>query len=58
MPVDLEADAAEGELDVRLALAELTDVQVTGIDPRGVSWHGLRIGPDPYGWSCAVTVDV
>ncbi|WP_432194045.1 archease [Streptomyces sp. bgisy027] len=58
VPVDLEADAAEGELDVRLALAELTDVRVTGIDPRGVSWHGLHIGPDPYGWSCAVTVDV
>ncbi|MFG1664706.1 archease [Streptomyces sp. Y7] len=58
VPVDLEADVTEGELDVRLALAELSDVAVTGTDPRNVSWHGLRIGPGPYGWSCAVTLDV
>ncbi|KUL20536.1 archease [Streptomyces regalis] len=58
VPVDLEADTTDGDLDVRLALAELTDVEVTGASPKGISWHGLRIGPDPYGWSCAVTVDV
>lgn len=58
VPVDLEADTTDGDLDVRLALAELGDVEVTGATPKGVSWHGLRIGPDPYGWSCAVTVDV
>ncbi|MDO0909824.1 archease [Streptomyces sp. DT2A-34] len=58
VPVDLEADTTDGDLDVRLALVELTDVEVTGATPKGISWHGLRIGPDPYGWSCAVTVDV
>ncbi|MFE7277546.1 archease [Streptomyces sp. NPDC057623] len=58
VPVDLEADTTDGDLDVRLALAELGDVEVTGATPKGVSWHGLHIGPDPYGWSCAVTVDV
>ncbi len=59
VPVDLEADSDdEGDLDVRLALADLTDVEVTGATPKGVSWHGLHFGPDPYGWSCAVTVDV
>lgn len=58
VPVDLEADAMDGDLDVRLALAELADVEVTGATPKGISWHGLHIGPDPYGWSCAVTVDV
>jgi SHS2 domain-containing protein len=58
VPVDLEADTTDGDLDVRLALAELEDVEVTGATPKGVSWHGLHIGPDPYGWSCAVTVDV
>ncbi|MFH0519350.1 archease [Streptomyces sp. M41] len=58
VPVDLEAEDADGDLDVRLALAELSDVEVTGATPKGVSWHGLHIGPGPYGWSCAVTVDV
>ncbi len=58
VPVDLEADATAGDLDVRLALAELADVEVTGGTPKGISWHGLHFGPDPYGWSCAVTVDV
>lgn len=58
VPVDLEADTADGDLDVRLALADMADVRVTGAFPKGVSWHGLHIGPDAYGWSCAVTVDV
>ncbi|WP_369174400.1 archease [Streptomyces sp. R28] len=58
VPVDLEADPTDGDLDVRLAMVELTDVEITGATPKGVSWHGLHIGPDPYGWSCAVTVDV
>jgi SHS2 domain-containing protein len=58
VPVDLEADEAEDGLEVRLALAGLADVEITGAVPKGVSWHGLRIGPGPYGWSCSVTVDV
>lgn len=58
VPVDVAADAAGGGLDVRLAVAPLADVEITGAAPKGVSWHGLRIGPDAYGWSCAVTVDV
>jgi SHS2 domain-containing protein len=56
--VDVEAGPADDGLDVRLALAELADVEIIGAVPKGVSWHGLHIGPDPYGWSCAVTVDV
>lgn len=58
VPVDLEADTTDGDLDVRLALADLADVEVTGATPKGVSWHGLHFGPGPYGWSCEVTVDV
>lgn len=58
VPVDLEATTSDDALDVRLALADLADVQATGASPKGVSWHGLHIGPDPYGWSCAVTVDM
>ena len=58
VPVDVETDASDGGLEVRAALAELADVEIIGAVPKGVSWHELRIGPDPYGWSCVATVDV
>ncbi|MGW0815542.1 archease [Streptomyces viridiviolaceus] len=58
VPVDVETDEAGGGLEVRLAVAALADVEIVGAAPKGVSWHQLRIGPDAYGWSCAVTVDV
>ncbi|POX50397.1 protein archease [Streptomyces sp. Ru71] len=57
VPVDVEADAEDDELDVRLAVAELADVEITGAVPKGVSWHELHLGPGPYGWSCSVTID-
>lgn len=57
VPVQVEADEAGGGLDVRLAVAGLADVRVTGAVPTTVAWEELRIGPGPYGWSCAVTVD-
>jgi SHS2 domain-containing protein len=58
VPVDVEAGEADDGLDVRMAVAELEDVEITGAVPKAVAWHELRFGPDPYGWSCAVTVDV
>ncbi|MPY64441.1 archease [Streptomyces spongiae] len=60
VPVDVEvdtADEADNGLDVRLAVAELAAVEVIGAAPKAVSWHELHIGPGPYGWSCAVTID-
>ncbi|MET9761918.1 archease [Streptomyces sp. NPDC006372] len=57
VPVDVEADEADGGLDVRLAVTGVADVPITGAVPRAVAWDELRIGPDPYGWSCAVRVD-
>ncbi|MET9154818.1 archease [Streptomyces griseoflavus] len=57
VPVDVEADATEGGLDVRLAVAALSDVPRTGAAPTTVTWQDLRIGPGPYGWTCAVTID-
>ncbi|MFI7500812.1 archease [Streptomyces sp. NPDC049687] len=56
VPVDLEAEATDSGLDVRLAVAALADVKIVGSVPTSVAWHELRMGPDPYGWSCAVTV--
>lgn len=58
VPVDVAADTAHGGLDVRLAVAGLAEVEITGAVPKAVSWHELHFGPDPYGWSCAVTIDV
>lgn len=60
VPVDVEVDTSDepGDgLDVRLAVAELAAVEVTGAAPKAVSLHELHIGPGPYGWSCAVTID-
>jgi SHS2 domain-containing protein len=57
VPVDVEAEDADGGLDIRLAVARLGDVEITGAAPRGVVRQDLRIGRDAYGWSCAVTLD-
>ncbi|MCT7355218.1 archease [Streptomyces sp. 15-116A] len=58
IPVEVEVEPSGGGLEVRLSLADLTQATVTGAAPKGVSWQGLRLGPDPYGWSCSVIVDV
>ncbi|MFD0542698.1 archease [Streptomyces mexicanus] len=59
VPVEVDAETvADGDLEVRLGVVPLADVEITGAAPKAVSWHGLHMGADPYGWSCAVTVDV
>ncbi|WP_155059163.1 archease [Streptomyces blattellae] len=58
VPVDVEAEAFDEGLDVRMAVADLGVVEVVGAAPKGIAWENLRIEPGPYGWSCAVTIDV
>ncbi|WBO61829.1 archease [Streptomyces camelliae] len=59
VPVDVEVEATDdGAVEARLSLAGLGDVTVVGAAPKGVSWQDLHIGPDAYGWTCAVIVDV
>lgn len=58
VPVDVEAEAFEGGLDVRLAVTDVNSVTVTGAPPKAVSWNELHLGRGPYGWRCAMTVDV
>ncbi|MBO8203389.1 archease [Streptomyces smyrnaeus] len=58
VPVHLRVEAVGEVLDVRAAVTDLGRVPVTGAPPKGVSFNELRLAPDPYGWSCAVTVDV
>ncbi|MHC3467376.1 archease [Streptomyces sp. 7R007] len=56
VPVDVEAEATEDGLDVRLAVVGLTEVGAADARTGSVACHELRIGPDPYGWSCALTL--
>ncbi|ORT57042.1 archease [Streptomyces sp. CB03238] len=58
VPVDVEVETVDGGLDVRMAVTDVRSVPITGAVPKAVSWHELHLAPDPYGWSCAVTVDV
>jgi SHS2 domain-containing protein len=51
-------EGPDGGLDVRLAVADVEAVTITGAVPKAVSWNELRLAPVPGGWSCAVTVDV
>ena len=58
MDIELETETPGGDVDVRLAVADLSAVEITGAVPKAVSWHELHIEPGPYGWTCAVTIDV
>jgi SHS2 domain-containing protein len=58
VPVDVEVETFDGALDLRLAVADLRRVEIVGAPPKAVSWNELHLAPDPYGWSCAATLDV
>lgn len=58
VPVDVEIDAAEEGLGLRLAVAGAEAVEPVGAAPKGVSLHGLRFNVGPAGWACTVMVDV
>lgn len=58
VPVDLEAEADDGGLDVRMAVADVESVDIIGAVPKAVSLGDLHLAPGPYGWTCAATVDV
>jgi SHS2 domain-containing protein len=58
VPVDVEVEAMNGGLDVRLAVVDLDAVPITGAAPKAVSLYELHLSPGPRGWTCSVTVDV
>ncbi|WUD78147.1 archease [Streptomyces sp. NBC_00510] len=58
VPVDVEAESDADGLDVRMAMADVGSVEVTGAVPKAVSLGELHLAPGPYGWTCAATVDV
>ncbi|WP_236241897.1 archease [Streptomyces sp. CC228A] len=56
VPVDVEVEATNGDVDVRLAVADAAAVPLTGTAPTSVSWSDLHMGRGPYGWTCGVTM--
>jgi SHS2 domain-containing protein len=58
VPVDAEAEVIDGEVGVRLAMADLDDVPIVAAPPKAVPLHQLHFAPGPAGWSCHVIVDV
>jgi hypothetical protein len=58
--VPLSAEFAPGPagLGLRLHLASLAEVDVTGAVPKAVTLHDLQIGRTDRGSFCAVTIDV
>lgn len=58
VPVDVELTPVDGEVEIRFATVDAGVLPQVGAVPKGVSWHGLRIGRSGGQWSCAVTLDV
>lgn len=58
VPVDVELEPDGTGIDVRFAVVDAARAVQVGAAPKGISYHGLRFGPGPSGWSCTVVVDV
>ncbi len=58
VPVDVEVETRDDGVAVNFAMADAAAVRHVGAVPKGVSLHGLRIGPAAGVWSCSVIVDV
>ncbi|HEU4543768.1 MAG TPA: archease [Jiangellaceae bacterium] len=58
VPVDIEVEPRGDGVAVRFAMADASRVRIVGAAPKGVSLHGLRIGPLGGSWSCSLIVDV
>ena len=51
--------APEGGVVLTLALADVTETEITGAAPKAASLHDLRCAADPTSrWSCGITIDV
>jgi SHS2 domain-containing protein len=49
----------DGGVVLTLALADVTEAEITGAVPKGASLHDLRCAADASGrWSCGITIDV
>jgi SHS2 domain-containing protein len=58
VPLTVDLEPHRTGLCVRLQLATVDTVELTGAIPKAVTLHQLHLVQGPGGWSCAVTVDV
>jgi SHS2 domain-containing protein len=57
VPVGVDVEPAPGGVCMRLQLAALDTVEITGAIPKAVTLNQLEITHGPHGWCCGVTVD-
>jgi SHS2 domain-containing protein len=58
VPVDVEVEPVDGDVDLRFAMIDAAELPQVGAVPKAVSLHELRLAPGPRGWSCSVTLNV
>jgi SHS2 domain-containing protein len=58
VPLGAEVEWRPGALRLRMPVASLHALGLTGAAPKGVSLHGLRFSPGERGYSCTATIDV
>lgn len=58
VPVDVELEPVDGEVDVRFATTDARSLPQVGAVPKAVSLHELSLHVGPRGWTCSVTLDV
>jgi SHS2 domain-containing protein len=58
VPLAVDVEPRGNGVRIRLELAAVDSVELTGAIPKGVTLYQLRLVHGPDGWSSAVTVDV
>lgn len=58
VPVDVEVEPVDDEVDVRFAMTDVARLPQVGAVPKAVSLHGLHLATGPTGWHSSVTLDV
>lgn len=58
VPVDVELEPGDGDVDVRFAMVDVAALPQVGAVPKAVSLHEIRLETGPSGWRCSVTLDV
>jgi SHS2 domain-containing protein len=58
VPLAVDVEPRSNGVRLRLQLAAVDRIELTGAAPKAVTLHQLHVTHGPDGWSCGVTVDV